>query len=237
VNAIELTDPDRGISIFACPGRAAVVFDHGDVLASGRAEVAVELGEGGGSAALALDGAKAELELSPLSAPFEVAGELTGGAEMRLCQALGNIEGRAGDREIACLAIASRSTAPASEQARIHRSIAVVLGDGGVLGLLAARAPGATGHGEEEVAATLLEPGGETTSVEVLLSTEYDGEGRHRRANIELWRGAEPALRGAGTIVCGATLETRGPRIETAFFHWSLDGRPGLGRYEIVSTA
>jgi hypothetical protein len=71
----------------------------------------------------------------------------------------------------------------------------------------------------------------------VLLSTEYHIGGRHRRASIELSRGAEPALRGAGTIICGATLEASAPRIETAFFRWSIDGRPGLGRYEIVAAA
>ena len=41
-------------------------------------------------------------------------------------------------------------------------------------------------------------------------------------------------MRGGGTLICGVTLEVEGRRIDTAFFRWSIDGRPGLGRYEIV---
>ena len=238
MKAIELADPQRGISLFACPGRS-VIFDHADVLASGPADVAVELGDGGGpgSAMLALEGAKAELELAPLAGPLEVGGKLTGGAELTLCRALGDVERPGGRGEIACLAVASRPTAAPSESAVIHRSIAIVLADGGLVAILAARPHDAAGHGEEEVAAAMLEPGGEAAVAEALLSTEYDEGSRHRRANLELSSEGRPALRAAGAIICGATLEPAGPRIETAFFRWSLDGRPGIGRYEIVSAA
>jgi hypothetical protein len=237
MKAIELADPRRGISLFACPGRSAVIFDHADVLASGPADVGVELGDGerGGSATVALDGAKAELDLTPLAGPLEVAGELTGGAELTLCRALGDVEGPGGRSEIACLAVASRPTATPSESAVIHRSIAIVLADGGLVAILAARPRDAAGHGEEEVAAAMLDPGGEAAVAEALLSTEYHEISRHRRANLELSREGRPALRAAGAIICGATIESSGPRIETAFFRWSLDGTPGIGRYEIVS--
>jgi hypothetical protein len=239
MRAIELADPKRGISLFACPGRPAVIFDHAEALASGPADVSVELGDGDGrgSATVALDGAKAELDLSPLAGPLEVTGEQTGGAELTLCRALGDVEGPGGRSEIACLAVASRPTAAASDSAMVHRSIAIVLADGGLVAVLAARPPDAAGHGEEEVAAAMLEPGGEAAVAEALLSTEYDESGRHRRANLELSREGQPALRAAGAIICGATLEPTGPRIETAFFRWSVDGRPGIGRYEIVTAA
>jgi hypothetical protein len=237
VKAIELADPERGISLFACPGRPAVIFDHSDVLASGNGDVAVELGDGDGhgSAAVALEGAKAELELTPLAAPLRVEGELTGGAELTLCRALGDLEGPRVRTEIACLAVASRPTTAPPGPLAIQRSIAIVLADGGLVGLLAARPGDAAGHGEEEVAAAMLEPEGEAAVAEALLSTEYDEAGRHRRANLELSRDGRPMVRAAGTIVCGGTLAPTGPRIETAFFRWSLDGRPGIGRYEIVS--
>jgi hypothetical protein len=239
MNAIELADPRRGISFFACPGRPAVIFDHAEVLASGPAEVAIELeaGDGRGSATLELEGAKVALDLTPLAGPLEVAGELTGGAELTLCRALGDVESPGSRSEIACLAIASRPTAAALDSAVIHRSIAIVLADGGVVAVLAARPSDAGGHGEEEVAAAMLEPGGEAAVAEALLSTEYDESGRHRRANLELSREGPPSLRAAGAIICGATLEQTGLRIETAFFRWSLDGRPGIGRYEIVTAA
>jgi hypothetical protein len=238
MTAIELADPERGISVFACSGRSAVIFDHADVLACGPGDLAIELGdgEGQGNAEMALDGTKLELELTPLARPLAVAGELSGGAELTLCRALGGVEGPAGRREIACLAVASKPTAAASETAVIHRSIAIVLADGGLVAILAARPRDAGGHGEEEVAVAVRDPAGEVDVNEALLSTEYGDGGRHRRANLELIREGEHPLRGAGAIVCGATLEQSPARVETAFFRWSLDGRPGLGRYEIVST-
>jgi hypothetical protein len=42
-------------------------------------------------------------------------------------------------------------------------------------------------------------------------------------------------MRGAGTVVCGTSVEAGGLRREVAFFRWGLGGRPGLGRYEIVT--
>ena len=122
-------------------------------------------------------------------------------------------------------------------EADLRRSVAIAFADGGLLALLAARPPGVDGHGAEEVVARLTDPEGEVAISEALLSTQYDEEGHHCRANIELWREGELPMRAAGTIVCGASVEVGELRVETAFFRWSLDGRPGLGRYEIVRRA
>lgn len=116
------------------------------------------------------------------------------------------------------------------------RSISVTFEDGSVLSLWAVRAPGAGGHGEEALAALLLDAGQDdpVPVVEPLLSTEYDGEGNHRRATLELHMSEEgPPLRGSGTRVSGGSLELGAMVLETALFHWSVESRKGIGRYDI----
>lgn len=119
----------------------------------------------------------------------------------------------------------------------LRRSIGIVFDDGGLLALSGERPPGAGEHGEERLTTLLREPDGGSTEVsETLLSTEYGPDGVQRRATLELWTDPEggQALRGGGTLI-GAT-EVRGPGTvsEVAFFRWALEGREGLGHYELV---
>jgi hypothetical protein len=118
-----------------------------------------------------------------------------------------------------------------------RRSIGVVFSDGGLLALSASRPPGAGGHGEERVSAVLCDPDGAPVEVsEALLSTEYGADGVQRRATLELWiDGAEAQpLRGAGTLISAAEVRQPGLVADIAFFRWSLEGRDGLGHYEVV---
>ena len=123
----------------------------------------------------------------------------------------------------------------------LRRSIGIVFSDGGLLSLSAERPPGAggDGHGEERVTAVICEPGGAPVEVsEALLSTQYGADGVQRRASLELWPDAEEGqpLRGGGALI-GATAPRRageGPRSTVAFFRWSVEGREGLGHYEVV---
>jgi hypothetical protein len=118
-----------------------------------------------------------------------------------------------------------------------RRSIGIAFSDGGLLALSAARPPGASGHGEETVAAILCGPDGAPVEAsEVLLSTEYGEDGVPRRATLELWLADddEQPLRGAGTLISAARLEREGLHADVAFFRWSLEGREGLGHYEIA---
>jgi hypothetical protein len=117
-----------------------------------------------------------------------------------------------------------------------RRSIGIVFSDGGLLALSAVRPPTAAGHGDETVAAVLCGPDGAPAEAsEALLSTEYGEDGVQRRATLELWLGDdEPPLRGAGTLISAAPLRREGLRADVAFFRWSLEGREGLGHYEIV---
>jgi len=118
-----------------------------------------------------------------------------------------------------------------------RRSIGIVFSDGGLLALSAVRPPGATGHGEETVAAVLCGPdGAPVKATEALLSTEYGEDGVQRRATLELWiddGGGQP-LRGAGTLISSHTVRHPGLESEIAFFRWALEGREGLGHYEVV---
>jgi hypothetical protein len=118
-----------------------------------------------------------------------------------------------------------------------RRSIGVVFSDGGLLALSASRPPGAGGHGEEAVSAVLCGPDGAPLEVsETLLSTEYGDDGVQRRATLELWTDGEKGqpLRGAGTLISAARVRREGLVADIAFFRWSVEGRDGLGHYEVV---
>jgi hypothetical protein len=87
------------------------------------------------------------------------------------------------------------------------------------------------------VAAVLCGPDGAPVEVsEALLSTEYGPDGVQRRATLELWVDGEEAqpLRGAGTLISSSAISRPGLRSEVAFFRWALEGREGLGHYEVV---
>jgi hypothetical protein len=119
----------------------------------------------------------------------------------------------------------------------LRRSIGIVFADGGLLALTSALPAGAREHGEEEVAAVLCDPdAGPMTFDEALLSTEYGEDGVQRRATLELWPNAEDGqpLRGAGTLISSVSVRRRGLNAEIAFFRWSVEGREGLGTYEVA---
>ena len=125
----------------------------------------------------------------------------------------------------------------AEGQQIVRRSIGIVFSDGGLLALSAVRPTGSGGHGDEVVSAVLCGPDGAPAEVsETLLSTEYGEDGAPRRATLELWTDDDEGhpLRGAGTLISAARVKREGLDADLAFFRWSLEGREGLGHYEIV---
>lgn len=119
----------------------------------------------------------------------------------------------------------------------MRRSISVVFADGGLLALSAARPAGGRGHGDETVAAVLCGPDGAPVDVsEALLSTEYGPDGVQRRATLELWLDGEEGapVRGAGSLISASEISHPGLTGTIAFFRWALEGREGLGHYEIL---
>jgi hypothetical protein len=119
----------------------------------------------------------------------------------------------------------------------LRRSIGIVFSDGGLLALSAVRPAGSSGHGDEQVTAVLCDPDGAPVEVsETLLSTEYGLDGVQRRATLEMWTDDEDSqpLRGAGTLISVAKVRQPGVESDLAFFRWSVEGRDGLGHYELV---
>ena len=229
----DLADAQHGVFASVRPGGAAVVFD-------GEALLAAEPSDGAapGSGPVRVGEASLELELSPVAQPVVLRGGSTGTEELTLARALGSLSGPSGHKEVASLALQTRLLEPS--EAPLRRSIAIVFADGGLLALSAARPRADAPHDEEEIVAVLGEAEGEVPVSKALLSTEYDHEGRHHRATLELWpegESQEPPMRGAGRAICAATVEAGPLRIETAFFSWSVEGRPGLGRYDVVARA
>lgn len=119
----------------------------------------------------------------------------------------------------------------------VRRSIGITFTDGGLLALSGRRPTEADGHGDEVLVAVLCDPDGAPVEVaETLLSTEYGEDGVQRRATLELWTSAEDAqpLRGAGALISASSIRRPGLNADIAFFRWSVEGREGLGHYEVV---
>jgi hypothetical protein len=119
----------------------------------------------------------------------------------------------------------------------LRRSIGIVFADGGLLAVSAVRPPASSEHGDEQVATVLCDPDGAPVELsETLLSTEYGPDGVQRRVTLELWPDGDEGqpLRGAGTLISAARVRRSGLTADVAFFRWSVEGREGLGHYEIV---
>ena len=109
------------------------------------------------------------------------------------------------------------------------------------IGVTVVPAPNAAGWHLAQSAVTwaVTAPAGSLRVEEPRLSTTYDDEGRQRRAGLELWVGGDDAYprRASGEAVCGAEVDLGRLRLECAFFNWRMDGRPGVGRYDILRRA
>lgn len=120
----------------------------------------------------------------------------------------------------------------------LRRSIGIVFADGGLLTLSGAAPEGGRGgHGDEPLLAALCDPdAAPLVFEEALLSTEYGEDGVQRRATLELWLDTEDGrpLRGAGTLISAVGVEADGIETTIAFFRWAVEGREGLGHYEIA---
>lgn len=70
------------------------------------------------------------------------------------------------------------------------------------------------------------------------ISTTTAADGRHTFATVELWESDEgPVWTATGEPVSGTTLALGRLRLDMAFFRWRLQGRTGLGRYDILRRA
>jgi hypothetical protein len=168
------------------------------------------------------------LDAEALSEPAEL-----GGVSARLVR----VRGEAGGRRVDGLGTLSEtSAAPRWEELDALRTISALVDEHFALLALARRPRGALGHGEERMTAMLLDGERFTEVEEARLSTVYDGEGRQRSAGLELWMpGEEYPRRGSGVVVAGSSLQLDELEVHAAVFRWRIDGREGIGAYELMT--
>jgi hypothetical protein len=122
----------------------------------------------------------------------------------------------------------------------VRRSIGIVFSDGGLLALTSTLPGSGDGIDAEAVAAVLCDSdAAPLTFEEALLSTEYGEDGVQRRATLELWPDLDEMrpLRGAGSLISSVRVRRQGVDSQIAFFRWSVEGREGLGTYEVSRVA
>lgn len=183
----------------------------------------------------ASDGATFDLQVEAASAAGEMADGGMEGYE-QLCRFTGDATIGGRRTTIDCLGQRGHSWgAPDWDTMALARTLGVWIGDDLGVSLLAIRPAGSDRHDQESINAYLYE-GGEPVRVEdPRLSTGYDGEQRQQRAGLELWVDEEShARRAAGEIVCGTSLDLGRLRLDCAFLRWHMEGRDGVGRYDIL---
>jgi hypothetical protein len=219
--ALSFFDPDRELYGIARSG-STILFE-------GRSPAAHATGPGlepdGDGWRAELPG-KLSLRLEPVSAELDL-----GGVTARVCRVSGQASGRA----VSCLGTFSVTTVtPRWEELDAIRSLSALVDERNGLLALARRPRGAPGHGQELVRAGLLVEGELHEAEESRISTVYDGDGRQRSAGLELWLpGEEFPRRGSGVAIAGSSFELDPVRVHAAVFRWRIDGRDGIGAYEL----
>jgi hypothetical protein len=185
--------------------------------------------------AFASDGATFDLGVEAVSAPGEMSDGGMDGYE-QLCRVTGDATVAGRRVQIDCIGQRGHSWgAPDWERMTLARTLGVWIGEDLGVSMLAIRPAGAEHHDEESVAAYLYEGGEPVRVLDPRLSTGYDGEERQRRAGLELWVDEESHVRrAAGEVVCGTSLDLGRLRMDCAFLRWHMEGREGVGRYDIL---
>lgn len=240
MSGFDLLDAESGILASVDEDGAAVMFHREETLGpvpAGHADAGVDLGSGVGR--MSISGNTLAFGTENSEAGVRLEGNLIGTTEIELCTATGGFMTKDGESPLRCLALSVRTAAAQAPDLALSRSIVVAFADGGLFALRAARPVKASEQEDEEVVAVFAGGGGGAPYRvgEPLLSTTYDATGSPDRATLELWPEEDSGRRlsrGAGTMLRGTTLELDDRRIDLAFFRWSVDGRQGLGRYEIV---
>jgi len=220
--ALSFFDPDRELYGTARSG-ATLLFHGRQPAAHADGPVVTEDGEGW-RAELA---ERLSLQLEPVSAEVDL-----DGVTARICRVTGKVDGTTVD----CLGTFSiTSVAPRWEELQAVRSISALVDEGNGLLALARRPRDAPGHGDELVSAGLFIDGQLHQVEEARISTVYDGGGRQRSAGLELWLPEEDfPRRGSGLVIAGSTFELEAIQVHAAVFRWRLNGREGIGAYELM---
>ena len=247
-SALALLFRDREIVAVRAEGGAPAADSWDDVRAGGvttrvleplrRWEIAFDAGDEGGFA----------LTAEALGEPAVLSGESAAGAAggmqayEQLCRLRGTVRAGSVELEVDCLGQRGHSWGtPDWERMKLARTVGAWLDPDLAVVVSAVRPAKAKEHDGEAVTAAILEgePVAPVAVAEPLLSTTYDGDHRQRRAGFELWPDGEDsyARRGAGEVVCGTSLDLGRLRLDCAFFRWRMEGREGVGRYDVLRRA
>jgi len=159
------------------------------------------------------------------------------------CRVRGTARTGGRERRVACLGQRGHTWGdPDWDRIALARTVTAWTDAGPSAALVAVRPARARHHADEAVWGALWQAGGLLPLEESRLSTTYDADGRTRRAGLELWPVSEEdedawPRRGAGEVVCGSSLDLGALRLDCAFFRWHLEGRAGVGRYDILRPA
>jgi hypothetical protein len=155
----------------------------------------------------------------------------------QLCRVRGSVRSDGRTEEVRCLGQRGHSWGALDwDRIGFVRTVTAWLEDGTGLAFDAVRPAGARDHAAEARWAALLAPAGTLGVQDPRLSTIYDASGVQRRAGLELWVGADDAYprRAAGEAICRAPVDLGRTRLDCAFFRWRMDGRSGVGRYDVL---
>lgn len=190
------------------------------------------------------DGAGFELRFEATSAPAVIepdapAGQAGGvqGYE-QTCSVSGSVSHGGRTHQLRCLGQRGHLWgAPDPGGIELARSLSAWLGADRALTLTAVQPAGAKlRHLDETIAGWVIERGEPVAIAEPRLSTTYDGELRQQRAGLELWMDEEGSVgrRAWGEVLCGTTIGLGKMRLDSAFFHWRMEGREGVGLYDVL---
>ncbi len=173
---------------------------------------------------------RVDLTFTALSDQVSLAGE-----RWSVCRVAGSVDGTPID---GLGTVSDTRTPPAWAELDATRSVSAVFDPDHAVLAVARRPRGTMGHGQELVSAALLS-GGELLAVEeTRLSTVYDGDGRQRTIGLELWRpGEDFPRRASGEVLAGTTLDLPGLQVNAAVFDWRMEGREGVGAYDVTIRA
>lgn len=177
---------------------------------------------------------------SPVASPADTELARVGGmvAYEQLCAVEGVVRISGTTRTICCAGQRGHAWGvPDWDRIELVRTVSAWLEDRSGVLISAVRPLGATPE-VEAISGALVLDGVPTTVPRVHLTTSVDGEGRQRRAGIELWTDPERwPHRAAGELACGSSLDLGRLRYDCAFFDWRMEGRTGMGRYDVLRRA
>ena len=172
-------------------------------------------------------GDRIALDFDPVSEEADLGGTIA---------RVGRVQGQVDGRRVECLGVVTETASPPSwSEVDAVRTLACVFEPGLAVLALARRPRGARGHGDERVRGWLIRDGAPLAVEDTRISTVYDGDGRQRTAGLELWLpGEDFPRRVSGAARAGVSLTLEGLRVHAAVFGWRMEGRDGVGAYDII---